>query len=289
MTAAGAYFGDAAIKERYLARVRAHRAADELIAGATGQGGKGCAVWCTFDAYEHARGPIEIGVPTELMELNDFIFESLPRGSEAQMGWPERFLAAPKPGADLRLVWDRFTLWILTEEHPDRGEHCARMGKLFERHVNGDTPTTEEWDQAARDAGAAGAAGAAWAAGAAGAAWAAWAARDARDAWDAWAAWAARDARDAWDARDARAARDARDAWAARAARAARDAWDARDARAARDARDAWAARAARAARAAWDARDAWAARAARDAWDARDNSISRMADKLIQLLSEAT
>ena len=208
MTATGAYFGDSAIKEKYLARVRSHRAADELIAGATGQGGKGCAVWCTFDAYEHARGPIEIGVPTELMELNDFIFESLPRGSEAQMGWPERFLAAPKPGADLRLVWDRFTLWILTEEHPDRGEHCARMGKLFERHVNGDTPTTAEWDQAA---------------GAARASWVAWA---------YWVAWAARDA------------------WAAMAAMAARDAM------------------------------------AAMDAWAAGDNSISRMADKLIQLLS---
>lgn len=59
---------------------------------------------------------------------------------------------------------DRFTLWILTEEHPDRGEHCAKMGALFARRVAGDEPTTEEWDRAAWDA------------------WAAWAARDARDA-----------------------------------------------------------------------------------------------------------
>jgi hypothetical protein len=167
MTAVIAYHGDEAVKAKYIERVREHRRLDELVAGATGGNGKGCSVWCTFNAYDHSRGPVEIGIPTELIQLNDFIFESLPRGSEAQMGWPERFLSAPKPGADLRLVWDRFTHWILTEEHPDRSEHCARMGKLFERHINGDTPTTEEWDQAARDA------------------------------WDAWAARAARDARDA--------------------------------------------------------------------------------------------
>ena len=204
-----AYFGDQAVKDKYIARVRAHRAADELVAGATGQDGKGCSVWCTFDAYDHSRGPAEIGIPTELMELNDFVFESLPRRSEAQMGWPERFLSAARPGADLRLVWDRFTLWILTEEHPDRGEHCARIGALFARRVAGDEPTQEEWDRAARAAGAASDARAAWDAQAALAATAAWSARAARDARDAWTAWTARAARDDWAAVAAVAAWDA--------------------------------------------------------------------------------
>src|ERR1700745_2872707 len=126
-----AFHSDPAIQEKYLARVRAHRAADELVKGETGRGGKGCAVWCTLDAYEHDRYPTELGIPTELASLEDFIFENLPNADA--MAWPERFLSAPKLGADLRLVWDRVQHWLLTEEHPDRGEHCARMGAFFAR------------------------------------------------------------------------------------------------------------------------------------------------------------
>lgn len=46
------FHNDPAIKARYIARVRAHRKADDLVKGATGNGGKGCAVWCTLDAPE---------------------------------------------------------------------------------------------------------------------------------------------------------------------------------------------------------------------------------------------
>lgn len=38
-----AFHGEQAVKDKYVARVRAHRQADELIKGYTGQGGKGCA------------------------------------------------------------------------------------------------------------------------------------------------------------------------------------------------------------------------------------------------------
>lgn len=131
-------------------RVAKHRRADEILQGATGQNGKGCAVWCTFDAYEHSRFPIELGIPEELGMLNDFIFESLPVKDSKK--WPERFLKAAAPGSNLSLVWDRFTHWILTEEHPDRGKHCARMGALFARRISGTEPPREEWDRAARAA-----------------------------------------------------------------------------------------------------------------------------------------
>jgi hypothetical protein len=245
-----AFHNDPAIKAKYIALVKAHREADELMKGATGElrDGKwrGCAVACTFDKYDHTRGPVEIGIPTELMGLNDFFFENLP--DKESQAWPEAFLAAPRIGADLRLVRDRFTLWLLTDElAPLKSKHCEAMGDWFRRLVNGENPSREEGEKIAR---------AAWAA------WAAWDAWDARAAWAAWAAWDARAARDASDASDARAA------WAAWAAWDARDAWDASDARAARAAWAAWDA---------WDARDAEATK-----------SVIRQSEALLRLMAEA-
>jgi len=42
-----AFHGKPEIKEQYLARVRAHAAADEIIHGKYWEGGKGCAIGCT--------------------------------------------------------------------------------------------------------------------------------------------------------------------------------------------------------------------------------------------------
>jgi hypothetical protein len=96
------WHGDDAIKAKYLARVEAHRIADELVQGTGFEGGKGCAVGCTFDNYNHARGPIEIGVPEWLMRLEDVIFEGLPQ--EKAMMWPTQFLLAIPVGANLEPV-----------------------------------------------------------------------------------------------------------------------------------------------------------------------------------------
>jgi hypothetical protein len=96
------WHGDAGIKEKYLARVEAHRLADELVRGTGFEGGRGCAVGCTFDKYDHARGPIEIGVPGWLVHLEDVIFEGLPQ--EKAMFWPTQFLEAIPVGANLEPV-----------------------------------------------------------------------------------------------------------------------------------------------------------------------------------------
>ena len=109
-----AFHGKQEIKDEYVGRVQAHRAADELMHGRTGQNGKGFAVWCTFDKYDHSLGPVEIGFPTELMLLNDRIFESL--GAPDDMEWPEKFLAAAKPGADLSRVVPKTMLWLLNDK-----------------------------------------------------------------------------------------------------------------------------------------------------------------------------
>ena len=72
-----AFHGDPSIKAKYLARIAAHRAADQLVRGATGQNGKGCAVWCTLDKYEHAAYETELGIPRSLARIEDGLFEYL--------------------------------------------------------------------------------------------------------------------------------------------------------------------------------------------------------------------
>lgn len=72
-----AFHNDPAVKEKYLARIRAHAAADRLTQRVGWKEGRGCAVGCTFEAYDHDLGPVEIGVPTWLMWLEDSLFERL--------------------------------------------------------------------------------------------------------------------------------------------------------------------------------------------------------------------
>lgn len=108
-----AFHGDEAVKAKYLARVREHAAADRLIHGIGWQDGKGCAIGCTLEAYDHALYPVELGIPEVIARLEDAIFEGL--GNGRAQAWPEQVLAAIKPGADLSRVSWQFLHWLLTE------------------------------------------------------------------------------------------------------------------------------------------------------------------------------
>jgi hypothetical protein len=175
-----AFHGDKAIKSKYLARVAAHRKADELIRGATGQNGRCCAVWCTLDAYDHSRYPIELGIPRELAHLEDRLFEGMPPAKA--MVWPAEFLRAIPVGADLSDVWPTFAIWLLKDvrkyARPDGKKAIdAVVGLYHERVPLGDV----RWRQARSAANAANAA----------AAYAAYAADYAADAYAAAADYAA--------------------------------------------------------------------------------------------------
>jgi hypothetical protein len=93
------FHGDDAIKQKYLDRVRKHRELDNIIQGTGWEDGKGCAVGCTLENYDHYSYPIELGLPKWLAHLEDRIFEGLP-GEEA-MFWPEQFLSAIPVGSGL--------------------------------------------------------------------------------------------------------------------------------------------------------------------------------------------
>ena len=110
-----AYHGSPEIKAKYLARVRRHREADELIKGQYWRNGKGCAVGCTleerFAEARHAAYETDLGIPVALARLEDSIFEGLPNA--AAQAWPERFLSAIQPGADLSGVADQFVVLLM--------------------------------------------------------------------------------------------------------------------------------------------------------------------------------
>ncbi len=108
-----AYHNDPAIKALYLARVRAHRAADQIVHGYYWEHGKGCAVGCTLHGNNHAAYEEELGIPQVLAHLEDGIFESLKAPYDVM--WPEQFLDAIPVGADLSLVWPQFAVSLLED------------------------------------------------------------------------------------------------------------------------------------------------------------------------------
>jgi hypothetical protein len=245
-----AFHGDAAIKTKYVERVKAHQAADEITQGFYWENGKGCAVGCTIEGSQHARYETELGIPRIIARLEDRIFEGLT--DEEAKKFPLKFLQAIKPGANLSMVWPKFVVWLLSDEKDgvtkfaktERTRNSiTAVTELYKRRLRGDEPTYDEWHaDAAADA--------------------AYAAADA----------AAADAADAADAAAAAAAYAA-------AAYAAADAAAAAAAYAADAAAAAYAADAAAAAYAAADA--AYAAAA-------RHKHFKKMADKLLELLKEA-
>ena len=154
MTQLLAYHNDPDIKSKYLERVRRHRAADELIQGTGWSDGKGCAVGCTLEAYDHSRYPIELGIPIALAHLEDRIFEGLPL--ELSMSWPERFLLAIRPGADLARVSDRFLFWLFDIELARyQSASCAAVTELYRRRLANNEPSYDEWAACQRRAYAA--------------------------------------------------------------------------------------------------------------------------------------
>lgn len=156
-----AFHNDQAVKAKYIARVRAHRAAEELVQGTGWEpNGKtrGCAVGCTLDAYDHARYPIELGVPTVLAHLEDRLFEMLP--STAAMSWPERFLDTIPVGADLSGVWPAWAVWMLSDPTygvlrctGDRADVRKAVERVAELYRSGGTE--KQFAEAAEAAGAA--------------------------------------------------------------------------------------------------------------------------------------
>jgi hypothetical protein len=190
MTMMRAFHGDPKIKEKYLARVAEHMRLDQVIQGRgwIPERSRGCAVGCTLDAYDHSRYPIELGIPTEVAHVEDRMHELQTLDDARQ--WPQRFLSAIAPGADLGEVWPKFAIWLLVDDTwgvvrfaEGRADVRAAIERVAELYRIGGTPKQFRAAYAAARAAADDAYAAGWAAYAAAraAAAAGWAA-DAADA-----------------------------------------------------------------------------------------------------------
>ena len=119
-----AWHGDATLKKATVAEMAAHRKADNLRKGFYWEGGKGCAVGCLIHSGDHSKYEPRFGIPQALARLEDTIFENLPNGDA--MEWPERFLQAAKPGADLSLVQWQFLEFVVDEALSRKGAASVR-------------------------------------------------------------------------------------------------------------------------------------------------------------------
>ncbi len=135
-----AFHGSADEKANIISVLAAHRAADSLVQGyGYWRDGKGCAVGCTIQSGKHIEYEARFGIPVHLARLEDAIFEGLPTNLAKQ--WPERFMSAIAPGADLSLVHWKLLHWLLTTtsinpgiEHPivrDAVKQCAELIQIL--------------------------------------------------------------------------------------------------------------------------------------------------------------
>jgi hypothetical protein len=255
-----AFHNDPKIKEKYLKRVKAHAAANEIIKGEYWENGKGCAVGCTIHGSQHSKYETELGIPEWLARVEDTIFEGLPN-KRAKL-WPAEFLSAITPGIDLEKIKVPFLIIVLenclksmdacvydTEKFPDVTDAINKSKEAIELMIVARRSGNKTQLSAAESA--------AWSA-AESAGSAAWSAESAGSAESA-----------AWSARSAESAGSA----ARSAGSATGSAWSAESA--------AWSVRSA-----AWSARStAWSARSEESAaWSA---AYEYFADQLLELLRD--
>lgn len=155
-----AFHGSQEEKDKAVATVREHREMERLIQGSTGRMGadgvmRGCAVFCTVGRYSHSAYESAFGIPQLIAHLEDGIFEGLPKGQWET--WPERFLQAIQPGADLSRVGDQFMHWLLVDPtdgvikfaKDDRTKKAiADVGELYAQRLGGNEPSADAWRQA---------------------------------------------------------------------------------------------------------------------------------------------
>jgi hypothetical protein len=117
--------------------MKKHISADELIRGTGFKNGRGCAVGCTLDSYDHSRYPIELGIPLWIAFLEDRLFENM--SEEKSKTFPLLFLKSIPTGVDLDQVKAPFLIFVLEstlahfdhEKFPDCKEEIDRVIDLY--------------------------------------------------------------------------------------------------------------------------------------------------------------
>lgn len=138
------------IRQFYVERVLAHQLANEIVQGTSWREDAAGAVGCTIESNQHSRYEEELGIPRQLAYLEDRIFEGLP--NKDAKGFPFAFLTSIPVGADLSLVLAHFMVWLLID--PERGvmrfvgkqgQTITAVAALYQRVIEGETVSTQEW------------------------------------------------------------------------------------------------------------------------------------------------
>jgi hypothetical protein len=131
------YHGSHELKAEFVARMQAHIAADEVMQGTGFERGRGCAVGCTYDEYDHALGPVRLGFPQWYEHWRDVVFEGLPE-NEAP-AWALASLAAVPVGVDLEPI--RWHLAIARHERDlqlmgsEKGDYASQCRSAITRVI----------------------------------------------------------------------------------------------------------------------------------------------------------
>ena len=109
-----AYHGDPAVKAKYIARMRAHQKADELIHDMYWKNGKGGAIGCTVHSNDRTAYETDLGMPEWFASLEDMIFENL--SEAASFRFPMRLLSAIPVGfAEWDRLYHKFCAYVLRD------------------------------------------------------------------------------------------------------------------------------------------------------------------------------
>lgn len=107
-----AFHNDPAVKQKCVDKVQADMDAGNLVRGEGFRDGRGCAVGCMLDSYDHRLFPEALGMPVWVAHLIDFFHENT-----SEKVWPSfalRFLKAVPVGANLDLIKAPINIFILT-------------------------------------------------------------------------------------------------------------------------------------------------------------------------------
>lgn len=137
-------------RQLYVERVLAHQLANDIVQGTSWRENAAGAVGCTLESNEHSRYEEELGIPRQLAYLEDRIFEGLPN-KEAK-GFPFAFLSSIPVGADLSLVPAHFMVWLLSDPETGvlrfvgkQGQAISEVASLYQRVIEGEAVSTQEW------------------------------------------------------------------------------------------------------------------------------------------------
>ncbi len=104
------YHSNSGLKEKYVLRMQAHIDADELIRGVGFENGRGCAVGCTLNSYDHKAFETELGIPEWMARLLDTLHENT-----SDKVWPTlaiKFLNTVPVGKDLEPIKHQLSIFI---------------------------------------------------------------------------------------------------------------------------------------------------------------------------------